>query len=593
MRTLYAQVSQRLLSEVPRFFGSFEAALGELFQNASRSGASEVRVTYDRGAHALTLADNGSGLADPQILLIAGETGWNEKVIEPAGVGAFAILRDEYVTRVEYESYSAGASCAAWRMTLTPTVLRGEPATVEDLTPDGASSGLTVRLFLKPEMKISEELLRRARAFYPFKVLYADGSDSCELAPLRGWEPDLILNTPIGALEWSRTRKYLDKYLDEAVWEYRALPSPTLGAALRRAAQTHSELAWEIVNHGVVRWFIDPASGVRPRLPDRSELFDDDALARATQALVAALVERVLEAARQATQNWPARVSDLWSLPYGDADWLKSSYLIELVLPVLGWPKVKYTDLSQVSVYSTSYGDAEIDEQPVVFFDRTAREVASRALAFTLNILGHATSFNPNATNPRVIVDGLRESAQCAIALAERIEVEGSGALPYLIADEEGFDLPGLEGLKQGLIFAGSAAECIKFISESEELAHLAALRAWYGEDECLSDWLTWDSGEPELDYAQVRASLIRQVSAAFEPDLAAARDIAFKVRDACGPLEQALDEVHWAHVCLKNTGDAELKTLALQLTTCEKTLRATLAAVERRARQLAQRAGL
>jgi len=85
----------------------------------------------------------------------------------------------------------------------------------------------------------------------------------------------------------------------------------------------------------------------------------------------------------------------------------------------------------------------------------------------------------------------------------------------------------------------------------------------------------------------------IRQVSAAFEPNLAAARDCALKVRDACGPLEKALDEVHWARVCVKNTGDAELKTLVRRLTTCEKTLRATLAAVERRAKQLAQRAGL
>ena len=34
---LCAQVSLRLLAEPPRFFGAFEKALGELFQNAHRA----------------------------------------------------------------------------------------------------------------------------------------------------------------------------------------------------------------------------------------------------------------------------------------------------------------------------------------------------------------------------------------------------------------------------------------------------------------------------------------------------------------------------------------------------------------------------
>lgn len=77
-RTLNAQVSPRLLAELPRFFGSFEAALGELFQNAYRSGATQVRVTYVAETRTLSLIDNGPGLADPQVLLTAGETGWSE-----------------------------------------------------------------------------------------------------------------------------------------------------------------------------------------------------------------------------------------------------------------------------------------------------------------------------------------------------------------------------------------------------------------------------------------------------------------------------------------------------------------------------------
>ena len=33
-KTLYMKVSSRIVAELPRFFGSFETAIGEMFQNA-------------------------------------------------------------------------------------------------------------------------------------------------------------------------------------------------------------------------------------------------------------------------------------------------------------------------------------------------------------------------------------------------------------------------------------------------------------------------------------------------------------------------------------------------------------------------------
>lgn len=113
----------------------------------------------------MVLTDNGAGLDDPQKLLTAGETGWDEtRVIEPAGVGAFAILRDEFVTRVEYVSHGAGD----WEMTLTPAVLRGAPAQVKWLSSGGA--GLSIKLHLQPDIAISEDPIRRARGLYPFRA---------------------------------------------------------------------------------------------------------------------------------------------------------------------------------------------------------------------------------------------------------------------------------------------------------------------------------------------------------------------------------------------------------------------------------------
>ena len=63
MRTLYATVDDHLLSEIPRFFGSLEVALTEIFQNAYRAGAQRVLVTWDEEARRLSIADDGPGLA--------------------------------------------------------------------------------------------------------------------------------------------------------------------------------------------------------------------------------------------------------------------------------------------------------------------------------------------------------------------------------------------------------------------------------------------------------------------------------------------------------------------------------------------------
>ncbi|MEM3486388.1 MAG: ATP-binding protein, partial [Candidatus Methanomethyliaceae archaeon] len=99
----YASISKRLLRELPRFFSSFEGALGEIFQNALRAGATCVEVFWDEGRSVLTVVDDGGGIENADMLLTAGATGWTE-AIEPAGVGFFALLRPEWVRRVTYRS---------------------------------------------------------------------------------------------------------------------------------------------------------------------------------------------------------------------------------------------------------------------------------------------------------------------------------------------------------------------------------------------------------------------------------------------------------------------------------------------------------
>src|SRR5687767_5089891 len=78
---IQARLSDRLIGELPRFFGGRLPAFRELFQNAFRAGAKRVNITLE--GQVLVVEDDGAGCPDPQLLLAAGTTGWDEsKVVE-------------------------------------------------------------------------------------------------------------------------------------------------------------------------------------------------------------------------------------------------------------------------------------------------------------------------------------------------------------------------------------------------------------------------------------------------------------------------------------------------------------------------------
>ena len=62
------------------FRGDLATIAQELFQNARRAGATRVEVEHLRGPNggALTVRDDGRGLADFQDLLTFGGSGWSE-----------------------------------------------------------------------------------------------------------------------------------------------------------------------------------------------------------------------------------------------------------------------------------------------------------------------------------------------------------------------------------------------------------------------------------------------------------------------------------------------------------------------------------
>ena len=126
--TIQARLHPDALKRVTRMFtATTPDVLSELFQNARRAGATRVTVQVDdlgRESY-VRIADDGSGIADPRVLLSFGENGWAKDTVQredAAGMG-FAALSQFDSTVV-----SQVAGQPAWQVHLTPAHFAGDKA---------------------------------------------------------------------------------------------------------------------------------------------------------------------------------------------------------------------------------------------------------------------------------------------------------------------------------------------------------------------------------------------------------------------------------------------------------------------------------
>ncbi|MBM3121187.1 MAG: sensor histidine kinase [Chloroflexi bacterium] len=555
---LFATVDvERLLPEIPRFFPSFESILGEILQNAHRSGATEVRVLRDAQASTLTIRDNGTGLDKPERLLRVGDAGWDASlVIDPAGMGAFATLRPEFVQQVVYESRGIWN----WRLTVTPEVLAGAPALLSALSSNGAS-GLAVTLHLTPQTADVpfSYLLRQARGFYPFRLTFENGDGQAEtISPHEDWEPDITLQLPQGSLQWHH-HEWRSVHRHQAVWEYRPIESEAVAKALATAARMHAcpQLAHALTQDSHYRWFIDPACGVRPKLPDRNEILDDPALHQAARHIVDALVAHVLGQWREISCVWPDRfrLADIGrALPTPDtSSWMAyEERLARHLFPLLGWKRVEYLDPASTSWYARDDGDGRYldrDRELLIRYDRTALAVASEALNLSLNLQGTPASLDPEATDPPLAIRGLRADPDRSpfVALAGEIRVGQGMQLPWLLAPDLPKHLDGIPPAQadlyrgQPVIFAGSVQAFLRALYEDPTFVNMIALEAF--SEDFPASWERWQDGEPEFDENAARATIALQVTEAYSPNLLSVRRRYFSL----GQVTRLMDEAVWA----------------------------------------------
>jgi len=101
MQTIQATVNQRLLTKAGRLFtGTLQGRIIEVLQNARRAGATKVEITNHDNA--VTVRDNGDGIADFAGLLDLGGSDWAdsfEASEDPAGVGLFCLAPRQVTVR--------------------------------------------------------------------------------------------------------------------------------------------------------------------------------------------------------------------------------------------------------------------------------------------------------------------------------------------------------------------------------------------------------------------------------------------------------------------------------------------------------------
>ncbi|MDE0383297.1 MAG: hypothetical protein OXI22_05390, partial [Defluviicoccus sp.] len=139
-RTIRARIHESAVKRVTR---TYAATLAEIFtemlQNARRADAARVRISVERanventGPAAetqfnVTVADDGSGIANPAVLLSFGENGWSDELVrreDAAGFGFASLARRGCAVSSRPRSASREI-VPGWRIELAPEHFLGE-----------------------------------------------------------------------------------------------------------------------------------------------------------------------------------------------------------------------------------------------------------------------------------------------------------------------------------------------------------------------------------------------------------------------------------------------------------------------------------
>jgi hypothetical protein len=459
-KTLSFGVSQDILTRVPRYFGSQQAILRELFQNSWRAGARNLVITYLESV--LRFEDDGSG-SDAESFLIAGQSGWSKdsEAVDPAGLGAFSYLRPEYVFNVTYRSRD-------WHMTISPSDLEAGHVDVEyglELV-----RGMQVELDLTDQVKFSEGNFRSARAEYPMRVIFhAADEDPVEIKPVEilSRVQGTVSVLHAGWVEIGKREGYLRDFDAYAIWQHASFGSGALSEALTQAAhalkyEQEKDLARAIFHAYALVFHIDATSGIRPKLPDREELISDNHLRAAAHRIVRAILdEYCLGFDLKAVKGLPEVIKDesIYSMAVKDKTLLASQILrscakkedsltanllagedniCKATFGLFGYRYVIWEDPSQVGVLTQDDGDGDYPTLDNSFHDKKlyvrkerVMEISDDGLRTALCAQGlyaarpSQDNKHSNKPAPQIRASGLRYHKGDWLAFADELLVNG------------------------------------------------------------------------------------------------------------------------------------------------------------------------
>ena len=193
-QTIRARIHDSAVRRVTRIYAStLSDVFLEALQNSRRAGATQVRISVvaptGNAAHsaagagetplAVTIADDGVGIADPAVLLSFGENGWSDHLVrreDAAGFG-FASLSRRGCTVSSRPRSPDGQTMPGWIVDLSPAHFLGErdaEVHTDDSAPFPHGTSISFRA-TEPAAAVRNAAENAAR-HYPLRVTFADGT---------------------------------------------------------------------------------------------------------------------------------------------------------------------------------------------------------------------------------------------------------------------------------------------------------------------------------------------------------------------------------------------------------------------------------
>ena len=286
-RTIRARIHESAVKRVTRIYAATAGEiLAEILQNSRRADATRVRVTvaspHGETATAtgeppltVTISDDGSGVADPAVLLSFGENGWDDALVrreDAAGFGFASLARRNCAVSSRPRS-PGGELARGWKVSLSAEHFLGE-ADAEVRTDEEAPypHGTAISFQATEPAVAIRSAAETAARHYPLPIVFEDRTEDDtagpEELPRRAFLDGAVHAEPWRGLVFGVFKNRHDGYRDPDLNFF----GLTLTVGLPTVETVHGP-AWSVLAD------VDDCPDLELVLPARKEAVENDFLA--------------------------------------------------------------------------------------------------------------------------------------------------------------------------------------------------------------------------------------------------------------------------------------------------------------------------